>query len=490
VNKLRILADLRECQEGFSGIAVDSCRIFKIFNQLDNVEQVGGLLLSQEKRSFRYKLSETIDKEDSYLKQAQYLNSLFSPELLSQRQKIIASIKELKTLASFNWFFKKQFSINPIDKKYYFDFIWTVLFSRTMPIQDYQTFLNADFFGSNACYPLAKQRTSRLLLNPRLDTHNWDIFFTSTPMNLEVNKNTKKVVRYHDAIPVFYPHLTPNSPLDQYRQLKACVREKNTYFVCNSANTRKELITLFPQAETRTQIIPCSVSNDFFKSKEIPNFEEIITNNICLDSLSGSSVDSDEQIEKTIQEFSGKYIICVSTIDPRKNYSALVRAWAEVRTNISPELNLVIVGRNGWQAKESLRLMRPYVRDGSLVHLIGVSFQSLRTLLSNAQAYVFPTLAEGFGIPPIEAMRCGCPTIVSSIDVMKETCGNASIFFNPYDTKDLISAIASLTETSEAAEKRREELTKKGYEHSEQFTVESCQEKWHTYLNDLTAEKE
>ena len=132
-----------------------------------------------------------------------------------------------------------------------------------------------------------------------------------------------------------------------------------------------------------------------------------------------------------------------------------------------------------------MKLIARYKDEGDLIHLASVPLPELRSLLSHATAYVFLTLAEGFGIPPIEAMRCGCPTITSSIRVMRETCGNASLFVNPYDIKEIAASIIRLIGDDPETHSLRQDLIQKGYEQSQQYTISSCQNKWQNYLENV-----
>lgn len=128
------------------------------------------------------------------------------------------------------------------------------------------------------------------------------------------------------------------------------------------------------------------------------------------------------------------YILCVSSIDPRKNFPILLKAFKEM-----PDVNLKIVGgKNAVFENQMLDIPRN-------VEFLGrVTDEELAHLYSNAIAFIYPTLYEGFGLPPIEASHFGCPILVSDIPVLKEVCGDSAIYFNPYSHESIIDAVHTI----------------------------------------------
>jgi len=102
------------------------------------------------------------------------------------------------------------------------------------------------------------------------------------------------------------------------------------------------------------------------------------------------------------------------------------------------------------------------------VHHIKINDISMKILYKNAQAFVFPSLYEGFGLPILEAFSCGCPAILSNSSSLPEVGGDAAIYFDPVDEESLIYAV----ETVLFNEKYRQELIRKGYERLKQFSWE------------------
>ncbi|HKP73548.1 MAG TPA: glycosyltransferase family 1 protein [Pyrinomonadaceae bacterium] len=150
------------------------------------------------------------------------------------------------------------------------------------------------------------------------------------------------------------------------------------------------------------------------------------------------------------------FLLAVGTLEPRKNLVTLVRAFETVaRSNAVPdELRLVITGKAGWLTRELFARVESSSVRGR-VHFTGyVSEQDLRALYSTCAAFVYPSLYEGFGLPPLEAMACGAPVIASRIDALRETLGDESaMLFAPTDADALARSITELIGDRDAQRK-------------------------------------
>jgi glycosyltransferase involved in cell wall biosynthesis len=150
------------------------------------------------------------------------------------------------------------------------------------------------------------------------------------------------------------------------------------------------------------------------------------------------------------------YLFTAATVEPRKNLRALLEAFALLRTD-RPDLQLAMAGPGPTLRGEGVRALG-YVPDDELA-----------TLYRGAKAFVFPSLFEGFGIPIVEAMASGAPTVVSSHPSMDEASGDAAVRVDPRSPE----AVAAGTERALA---EREALVQRGLEHAAQFTWRACGE--------------
>lgn len=292
----------------------------------------------------------------------------------------------------------------------------------------------------------------------KIDTSDYDFVIFQTEIQFEVSKNTRKIIRHHDLIPL----LMPDTEIDAYHRAKflqhstqTCI-DQNSIFVCNSSKTQFELHSNFNLDTRKSAVINCAVSN-LFKQKIDPIYLKLIlearvsTKGMHLDS--GSSrrmrgaelVDAERKIDNFIRSFDptvDKFFLMVGLLDTRKNIKVLIKAYdliisRYISFNPESDLYLFLAGSLGNLDSESLKLVEAKSRKLKLIFLEKPSIDELSVLYSHAVALIFPSLNEGFGIPPIEAMLCKTPVIASDISVHREIQGENSIYFNPYSHRDL-----------------------------------------------------
>ena len=155
------------------------------------------------------------------------------------------------------------------------------------------------------------------------------------------------------------------------------------------------------------------------------------------------------------------FALAVSSIDPRKNFPMLVKAFKGIEGCL-----LYIVGKQNhvFSQQNGLDEELPNVR-----FLGRVSDENLRQLYNQAVCFIFPSIYEGFGLPLLEAMTCGCPVLASDIPVFREVCGDAAIYFNPYDETSIRNAIAHFLSLNK---EEQEKLQTAGYEHAQRYSWE------------------
>ncbi len=134
------------------------------------------------------------------------------------------------------------------------------------------------------------------------------------------------------------------------------------------------------------------------------------------------------------------FILLVSTIEPRKNISALVDALCVLRARGFTH-RLLIAGRKGWLYQPTFDHVKQTGMSDAVDFLDFVPDDDLAALLSACDAFVFPSLYEGFGLPPLEAMACGAPVICSNTSSLPEVVGDAALLVNPRDPGEIANAI-------------------------------------------------
>jgi glycosyltransferase involved in cell wall biosynthesis len=169
-----------------------------------------------------------------------------------------------------------------------------------------------------------------------------------------------------------------------------------------------------------------------------------------------------------------RYLLFVGTLEPRKNLATLLHAYAMLRAERHGEdLKLVVAGRTGWLYADIFDTVKTLALDEEVMFTGFVDDEDLPVLYRGAQAFVFPSLYEGFGLPILEAMASGVPVITSDAASMPEVAGDAAMLVDPHDPKAIAEAIARvLTE-----DRLREALVQKGLARARHFTWDTVAQK-------------
>lgn len=214
-----------------------------------------------------------------------------------------------------------------------------------------------------------------------------------------------------------------------------------------SQSSRRDLERLFATPHEKSHVIPHGVS---------PAFSDKM-------SASDHGVRSRLKLPK-------KFVLFVGTIEPRKNLLALIEGVKDYRDRIHDDLHLVIVGGWGWRSHAVRR--RLWKRDTTgWVHQLGyVDVRDLPAVYRSAFATVFPSIYEGFGMPILESLASGTPVITSHTSSMPEVGGDAAIYIDPYNSRDLSEALHGLMTSSNL----HKQLRDRGIERAREFTWEKA----------------
>lgn len=365
------------------------------------------------------------------------------------------------------------------------DFIWRRLFSRTLPAADFDLVTSAGFRVAQPHWTamhIAALMFGKLggVLFPRINTEDFDVVITETPYPATVSKRTRLVVRYHDAIPLLLPHTISDRRHHQafhYRALRRNV-ESGAWFACVSEATRKDLLSVFPQAEARSVTIHNIVSHDYFDEDSSPTrVPEIVQARLnarayrriarpSTDAISGRPLD---------------YLLMVSTIEPRKNHLNLLSAWERLRVERFPALKLIVVGSLGWHHRSILQKFLPWLERGEVFMLEEVPSAELRLLYKHAKAVVCPSFAEGFDLSGVEAMSSGGVVVASDIPVHREVYADGARYFNPYSVEQLVHALTETIDPDNPG--RRIELLHHGAVVGRRYRFDAILPKWQQFLS-------
>jgi glycosyltransferase involved in cell wall biosynthesis len=142
----------------------------------------------------------------------------------------------------------------------------------------------------------------------------------------------------------------------------------------------------------------------------------------------------------------GQYFLAVGTLEPRKNLSIVLRAYVQLPHQTRQRYPLVLIGMKGWRTSALEAEISPLVASGQVRQLGYTPREELHTLIAGARALVYPSIYEGFGLPPLEAMACGIPVICANSSSLPEVVGEAGVLIDPYDEGSVIAALCKMAD--------------------------------------------
>ncbi|MBF0547346.1 MAG: glycosyltransferase family 4 protein [Candidatus Riflebacteria bacterium] len=278
------------------------------------------------------------------------------------------------------------------------------------------------------------QLLSRFLTKPR---QNVDIFHETYYSMFDVcPRSAKRIITVYDMVHEKFPE--PGSGCSKITKAKIASLQRVDHIICISENTRQDLIKLLDIPEKKTSVVHLGHSL-------------ILKNNKA--KLS---------IEKK------PFILYVGPRVGYKNFEGLLRAYGNSHF-LKSEFSLACFGGENFNSRELLLIEALKIPLEKVKYFSGTD-DVLAGLYASAAAFVYPSLYEGFGIPPLESMSFGCPVVCSNTSSMPEVVGNAAEFFDPNDESEIRLAIERVLSSAE----RRQMLVNAGFERIKQFSWKKC----------------
>lgn len=488
---IRVLVEMRPAFDGHAGIPQETRLLFRGLSRLPGT-RVEGLIQSSNRIIARglpegdlttWKPHEVIDRLSKLVVSLQPNPTPSRAEHRAYQWQL--RLKPLQML--FGTLFGAKTTMTRFDAAPFKDFVWRAMFSKTLPTEDFGLVTSASFRVARVPWSGLHRvgLATRLLggpVYPRFDTSDFDVLVAETPFPGRVSGNTKLVVRYHDAIPLLMPHTIIDRSYHRASHFHALKRniDDGAWFACVSEATRRDLVTIFPEAAERAVTIPNMVSHHYFPEESSPaRVAEIINTRRNIGAECGGGKPLSQSTRGPLAR-APRYLLMVSTIEPRKNHLTLLAAWEQLRTLVDRRLQLVFVGSLGWDHGAIVRKLKPWLKRGGLHLLEDVPAAELRVLYRHAAVTVCPSYAEGFDFSGVEAMRCGGVVASSDIQVHRDVYGQASEYFDPYSVDDVARVIGGLLVPS--AEPRRSELTEHGGRVSAQYLPDRILPEWMRFL--------
>ena len=275
-----------------------------------------------------------------------------------------------------------------------------------------------------------------------------DLFYAPDFLLPPLPRSVRTLVTIHDLSFIRHPETFPPQ-LHEY--LTTAVPRsvgRADHILTDSEWTRKDVIELLSIAPERVTPLHLGVSGAF---------------------TAEATPDEREMLAAKYGITPGPYVLAVGTVQPRKNYERLIEAVDRVRE--TKNVTLVIAGRTGWLSEPVVEAVnaRPHVR------LLGfVDDGDLPALCRQAQVLAYPSLYEGFGLPPLEAMACGTPVVASSASSVPEAVGDAGLLHDPLDTDALADALLRALTDDEL----RADMRQRGLARAAEFTWTRTAHEW------------
>ncbi len=308
--------------------------------------------------------------------------------------------------------------------------------------KDRSPIVEANGFLRKSLWTPSHNRFEQLLLGFEVSRLGLDLLH-SPDFIPPFRRNCKSIITIHDLAFLLYPHFLTKESARYYGQIDQAWRQCD-HIIAVSEATKQDSIKMLGVPEQKITVIHEAANPAYHPLPKPEAWQHV----------------------KTKYGLEQEFILFVSTIEPRKNLPGLLQAYRRLRDEYKrPEL-LVLAGANGWLWQEVYETVERLGLKKQVAFLGHVPSEDLPYLYSTARLFVHPAFYEGFGLPPLEAMTCGVPTIVSNTAALPEVVGDAALLIDPHDIDGLTVALwRALTE-----EELRQDLISKGFKRAKKFS--------------------
>lgn len=279
-----------------------------------------------------------------------------------------------------------------------------------------------------------------------------DIFHV--PQNgIGLNENIccKKIITIHDLIPYLMPETVGKGYLLKFLKDIPKVLELSDGIITVSEWSKRDILKFFPIDENKIFVTPLAADSIY----------KPLNKNICKDFVA------------SIYSINKPFILYVGGFSPRKNVKALISAFSKVYKDLNCDYELVIVGAKRDEGQVLNDLTNNLELASKILFTGYVPEEHLPILYNACEAFVYPSLYEGFGLPPLEAMSCGTPVITSNLSSIPEVVRDAGMLINPHNESELMEAMLNLLNNDNL----KRLYSEKGFKRSLDFSWSKTAEK-------------
>lgn len=284
-----------------------------------------------------------------------------------------------------------------------------------------------------------------ILLPKLFKKDNLDILHLTGFAGPLLTGKARKITTVHDLIGMIYPaNLAPISRFYWQCWLPACVKNSRI-IIAVSEHTKRDIIKLLKVPQDRIRVTYEAANESFHYIPERQDLRQALKK----------------------YGINTRYILNVGTVEPRKNIVTLIKVFAAYLNRANErEMSLVIVGKKGWSYNECMITAERLSIQKHIIFCDYVDMADLPILYNLAEVFIYPSLYEGFGLPVLEAMRCGTPVICSNTSSLPEIASDSAMLVDPLNDLDILNAIDNVLSDNSL----KKSLSDKALKRSEQFS--------------------
>lgn len=271
------------------------------------------------------------------------------------------------------------------------------------------------------------------------------------------------VLTVYDLVYLKHPDTMSNRNLRNLKMNFLRSIDRADLIITISEASKQEIIQHLNIEPDKVKIVPPAVDHKAYCKLEVNEGDKTV------------------EIIKNKYNLPDNYLLYLGTLEPRKNIESIIKAYSRLSIELKEQYKLVIAGGAGWKYETIYKLVDELGLKDTIVFTGFVDEEHKTVIYNLAEIFVFPSLYEGFGMPPLEAMACGVPTIVSNIPSLSEVVNDSAIKVEPHDINVLKESISMLL-TNEVLRRKYSEL---GISRASNYTWENSSMKLMEYYRDL-----
>ncbi|MEG2867672.1 MAG: glycosyltransferase family 1 protein [Terrisporobacter sp.] len=326
---------------------------------------------------------------------------------------------------------------------------------------------NYTLFWNGKDYDLFKKSNSQIIFSPNRHGGFYENFYIPNyveknsidlhhiPQNgigLTESFSTNSIVTLHDLIPYTLPETVGRKYLERFLREMPKIIAKTKGILTVSEYSKRDILKFFHgYPEDKIFVTPLATNSNF----------KPLDKNICRDFL------------KEKFSINTPYILYIGGFSTRKNVRELILAFQKINLSLKTPYTLVLGGSIKDEGKKLVSLVESLNMENNIIFTGYLDDDSLPILYNGAEAFVYPSLYEGFGLPPLEAMSCKTAVITSNLTSIPEVTGDAAILIDPFNSDELANSLFMLLDNDEL----RTDLANKGYEKSLEFSWKNTAKK-------------